>query len=227
MRRLAILFTLAAVLASLLAVNVDAAKCRTHCVRKCTPTKARRVARVAQPAKVAAGPVVKAPVINVPACPACPQAVVNVPQQPAPQVFAPQTAITTDDCYVYIVRDNDMLVLDKNTFCLKSRIALNNYVPSGSPSAFGAGPMQKSGAAMPGTAQPGNGYKTPSAMPAMPGAGPQAPGTQQQIQAPKTDSGVTLQTPQSSLSAPAVPAMPKTPPTTITAPGATITKPGF
>jgi|GEM_PF-1257377 len=83
--------------------------------------------RHAKPARVARGPILTcpAPIVNVPqqAAP-----VVNVPQQPAPVVnvpaFPPTVGITVDACNIYIVQGNQLMILDKNTYCLKKTVPL-------------------------------------------------------------------------------------------------------
>lgn len=105
----------------------SAVRCRTVC----TPKK--KVVRPSTPARAARGPVAPvvhvpqqpAPVVNVPAQPA---PVVNVPAQPAPVVNVapspPTVGITVDNCSIYIVRENQLIVLDKNTYCLKKSVPL-------------------------------------------------------------------------------------------------------
>lgn len=100
-------------------------------------------ARRARPAAAARGPVVTcpAPVVNVPqqAAP-----VVNVPQQAAPIVNVPPNpptvGVTVDNCYIYIVQNDQLMVIDKNTYCLKKTVPLTGAALSmeGSP---GAGAM--------------------------------------------------------------------------------------
>ena len=82
---------------------------------------------MARPARAARGPAVTcpAPVVNVPqqAAP-----IVNVPQQPAPVVNVPanppSTAISVDSCNIYIVRNNQLTILDKNTYQVKQTVPL-------------------------------------------------------------------------------------------------------
>ena len=87
---------------------------------KCT-CKAKRHS---MPARAARGPVVTcpAPIVNVPK-----QAppVVNVPQQPAPVVNVaappPSVSVTSDNNYIYIVRENQLMIMDKcNYSCVKT-----------------------------------------------------------------------------------------------------------
>lgn len=83
--------------------------------------------RHARPARVARGPMVTcpSPVVNVPqqAAP-----VVNVAPGPAPVVnipaLPPTVGITVDNCMIYIVRENQLMVLDKNTFEVKKTVPL-------------------------------------------------------------------------------------------------------
>lgn len=101
------------------------AKCRK--VTRWVCPKKPVVRRTARPAAAARGPMVNcpAPVVNVPEQPA---PVVNVPQQPAPVVNVasppPTVGITTDNCFIYIVRGDQLMVLDKNTYELKKTISL-------------------------------------------------------------------------------------------------------
>ena len=101
------------------------AKCRK--VTRWVCPKKSAVRRTARPAAAARGPVVNcpAPVVNVPEQPA---PVVNVPQQPAPVVNVPSppptVGITTDNCFIYIVRGDQLMVFDKNTYCLKKTVPL-------------------------------------------------------------------------------------------------------
>lgn len=98
--------------------------------------KAKR-ARVSRPARVARGPMVTCPtpVVNVPqqAAP-----VVNVPQGPAPVVnvppFPPTVGVTVDNCYIYVVQGDKLMVIDKNSYCLKQTIPLTE-----TPATTGAG----------------------------------------------------------------------------------------
>ena len=86
----------------------------------------------AMPARKGAGPATRpvvncpAPVVNVPQQPA---PVVNVPEQPAPVVNVaappPSTAITVDTSSIYIVRDNQLIILNKSDLCLKSKVSLD------------------------------------------------------------------------------------------------------
>lgn len=105
----------------------SAVRCRTVC----TPKK--KTVRRSTPARAARGPV--APVVHVPQqpapvanVPAQPAPVVNVPAQPAPVVNVPPSppnvGITVDNCSIYIVRENQLMVLDKNTYCLKKSVPL-------------------------------------------------------------------------------------------------------
>lgn len=75
-----------------------------------------------------------APVVNVPAQAA---PVVNVPQQAAPIVnvppFPPTVGITMDSCNIYIVKGDNLLILDKNTYCLKQTVPLTGGTGSASP----------------------------------------------------------------------------------------------
>jgi Tfp pilus assembly protein PilE len=92
-----------------------------HCPKKHT------VRRAARPAAAARGPVVTcpSPVVNVPQRPA---PVVNVPQQAAPIVNVPASpptvGITVDNCFIYVVRENQLMVIDKNTYELKKTVPL-------------------------------------------------------------------------------------------------------
>ena len=78
-------------------------------------------------ARAARGPIVTcpAPVVNVPAQAA---PVVNVPAQPAPVVNIPPSpptvGITVDNCSIFIVRENQLIVLDKNTYEVKKTVPL-------------------------------------------------------------------------------------------------------
>lgn len=127
---------LAAVFAAsvFMTAGVDAAKCPTrykarhHIVTKHkAPAMHAKVVKKATPARAARGPVVTcpAPVVNVPqqAAP-----VVNVPAQPAPVVnvgpMPPTVGITVDDCSIFIVRENQLIVLDKNTYEVKKTVPL-------------------------------------------------------------------------------------------------------
>jgi len=102
----------------------------------------RRVARrVSKPATVARGPA--APVINVPQQPA---PVVNIPQQPAPVVNVPPcpmtAGVTVDECYIYIVQNNQLMVIDKKSYCLKTTVPLHGAETTDTTGAMtGAGPM--------------------------------------------------------------------------------------
>lgn len=83
--------------------------------------------RRARAARVARGPMVTcpSPIVNVPAQAA---PVVNVPQGPAPVVnipaFPPTVGVTVDSCNIYIVQGNQLMILDKNTYCLKQTVPL-------------------------------------------------------------------------------------------------------
>ena len=101
-----------------------------HHYRTCYRMKrvrCRRHYRHHRPAQAARGPMVTcpAPVVNVPqqAAP-----VVNVPQQAAPVVNVaappPGVGITTDSTSIYIVRGNQLMVLDKCTFEVKKTVTL-------------------------------------------------------------------------------------------------------
>ncbi len=104
-----------------------AKKAKCHKVTKWVCPKKHKVRKAARPAMAARGPVVTcpAPVVNVPQQPA---PVVNVPQQPAPVVNVPASpptvGITTDNCFIYIVRGDQLMVFDKNTYCLKKTVPL-------------------------------------------------------------------------------------------------------
>lgn len=104
--------------------------------------RVRRHIRKARPATIARGPIINvpqapAPVVNVPqqAAP-----VVNVPQQPAPVVnvpaFPPGVAVTVDNCNIYVVQGNQLMVFDKNTFCLKQTVPITGATAAPT----GAGP---------------------------------------------------------------------------------------
>ncbi len=102
---------------------------KTKCYRvtkwRC-PTK-HKAKRYARPAHIARGPVVNcpAPVVNVPqqAAP-----IVNVPQQPAPVVNvaapSPTVGITVDNCNIYIVRGDQLTVIDKSNYECKRTVPL-------------------------------------------------------------------------------------------------------
>lgn len=154
MRRLVILMTVVFVASVMGAPAVEAARykstrgtnvrCKRVTVTRCTPKK-KRVARtrtrvvtryVHVPAAAGAGPVV-----NVPQQPA---PIVNVPQQPAPVVnippTPPNTAVTVDSNFIYIIRDNQLLILDKNGLCLKQSVMLDQLTTAGTTMPSGAGP---------------------------------------------------------------------------------------
>jgi len=86
-----------------------------------------KMVKKATPARAARGPMVTcpAPVVNVPqqAAP-----VINVPAQPAPVVnvgpMPPTVGITVDNCSIFIVRENQLIVLDKNTYEVKKTVPL-------------------------------------------------------------------------------------------------------
>jgi hypothetical protein len=86
-----------------------------------------KMIRRAKAAGVARGPMVTcpAPVVNVPqqAAP-----IVNVPAQAAPVVNIPASpptvGITVDSCSIFIVRENQLIVLDKNTYEVKKTVPL-------------------------------------------------------------------------------------------------------
>jgi hypothetical protein len=86
----------------------------------------KRVARVSR-VRAGAGPTCPAPIVNVPqqAAP-----VVNVPQQPAPVVNVaappPGVGITTDQCNIYVVQGDQLLVIDKNTMCVVKKTTLGS-----------------------------------------------------------------------------------------------------
>lgn len=113
------------------AAKMYKAKAR-HCKVVCRRVhkKARRIVR---PARMGAGPAIK-PVVNCPAV-TCPNPQVNVaaPNVTCPPVNVPTVGITVDDCNIYIVQENELLVLGKNDFCLKRRVSLNPP-PSAPPS---------------------------------------------------------------------------------------------
>lgn len=100
---------------------------KAHCKMVCKPKAKKMTKRMARPARYARGPVVNcpAPVVNVPeqAAP-----IVNVPQQPAPVVNVPPSpptvGITVDNCSIFIVRENQLIVLDKNTYECKKMVPL-------------------------------------------------------------------------------------------------------
>lgn len=101
---------------------------RHHIVRKHKVTVVcRPVKRRARPARAARGPVLRCPtpVVNVPRQPA---PVVNVPQQPAPVVNIPPSpptvGVTADNTNLYIVRENQLTVLDKCTYEVKKTMTL-------------------------------------------------------------------------------------------------------
>lgn len=93
----------------------------------CKVKHRKKVARRSMPARVARGPMVTcpAPVVNVPqqAAP-----VINVPAQAAPVVNVPPApptvGITVDNCSIFIVRENQLTVLDKNTYEVKKTVPL-------------------------------------------------------------------------------------------------------
>jgi len=112
---------------------------RTHAVRM-TRHKARscktvkrvvcrpvRHVRHVRRAPIGSGPVIR-PVVNVPApavtCPN-PQVHVAAPNVTFPPLNVPTVGITVDDCNIYIVRENELLVLGKTDMCLKRRVPLN------------------------------------------------------------------------------------------------------
>lgn len=104
-----------------------ACKAVKHTYYKMTCKPKMRTKRASRPARLARGPSVTcpAPVVNVPqqAAP-----VVNVPQGPAPVVNVPPSpptvGITVDNCNIYIVRENQLMILDKNTYQVKSTVPL-------------------------------------------------------------------------------------------------------
>lgn len=124
--------------------------------------KAKRVVRRSRPATVARGPSVTcpAPVVNVPQQPA---PVVNVPEGPAPVVNVaappPGVAVTVDNCNIYIVQGSQLMVLDKNTYCLKQSVPITGSAAG----TTGAGPMLPS--TQPGIIQPD---LQPSTIPSQP-----------------------------------------------------------
>ena len=107
-----------------------------HCYR------VKRHVRKARAASVARGPAITcpAPVVNVPqqAAP-----VVNVPQQAAPVVnvppFPPTVGVTVDSCNIYIVQGDQLMVLDKNTYCLKQSVPLTGATTTGTMGTTGSG----------------------------------------------------------------------------------------
>ena len=109
-----------------------------HRARSCKMIKrvvCRPVRRHVRRAPVGAGPVVR-PVVNVPApTVTCPNPQVNVaaPNVTFPPVNVPTVGVTVDDCNIYIVRENELLVLGKTDMCLKRRVPLNPP-PSAPPS---------------------------------------------------------------------------------------------
>jgi hypothetical protein len=97
--------------------HVKTKNCRMVCRHKKKHHKARA-------ASVARGPIINvpAPVVNVPQGPA---PVVNVPQQPAPVINeAPTVGITVDSSSIYIVRGNQLTVLDKCSYECKKTLTL-------------------------------------------------------------------------------------------------------
>lgn len=143
MRRLMILIVAVLISCSLMVSTADAAtptrktaiqrksgckvKCRTVC-----PTTKRAVRRA--PVRKGAGPVCPAPVVNVPQQPA---PVVNVPQQAPPVVNVaappPGVGITTDECYIYVVKGDELMVIDKKTMCVVKRSSLSTSSGSSPP----------------------------------------------------------------------------------------------
>jgi len=117
-----------------------------HGVRyRCYPVR-KHIRRAARPATVARGPVCPAPVVNVPqqAAP-----VVNVPQQPAPVVnvpaFPPTVGVTVDNCNIYVVQNDQLMIIDKNTYCLKQSVPLTGITPASGSSTGTGGTTMPSG----------------------------------------------------------------------------------
>jgi hypothetical protein len=58
----------------------------------------------------------------------CPAPVVNVPQQAAPVVNVPApeptVGVATDNCNIYIVRGNQLTVVDKNTYQVRRTVPI-------------------------------------------------------------------------------------------------------
>lgn len=87
------------------------------------PVKKKR----SMPARTARGPMVTcpSPVVNVPqqAAP-----IVNVPQQPAPVVNIPPeqpgVGVTTDAANIYVVRGNQLIILDKRCYEVRNTVTL-------------------------------------------------------------------------------------------------------
>ena len=152
MRRLVILLALvfAASLVSAPALGATAYPTKTPKVHRTTTKKVakakmrcypvKRYKAKAKPARAGAGP--KAPVVNCPApvvnVPQQPAPIVNVPEQPAPVVNVaappPSTAITVDTTSIYIVRDNQLWILNKNDLCLKNKVSLDQVGSTPMPS---------------------------------------------------------------------------------------------
>lgn len=133
---------------------------------------AKRYVRRARPASAARGPVVNvpAPIVNVPAQAA---PVVNVPQGPAPVVnvppFPPAVGVTVDNCNIYIVQNDQLMVIDKNTYCLKQTVPLTASATTGTMGTTGTtgtmestGGMTGAGPVLPAPEQPSTGTMTPS-----------------------------------------------------------------
>lgn len=140
MRKLLILLAVVFAASLITTAGVDAAKCPTkykarhHMVRKHKTSAMKCPMRHhrARPARYARGPIVNcptppAPIVNVPqqAAP-----VVNVPQGPAPVVNIPPNppgvGITTDSTMIYIVRGNELMILDKCTYEVKKTVTLES-----------------------------------------------------------------------------------------------------
>ena len=139
MRKLLMVLAVVFATSFLATAGVEAAACPTkHVVRHCLRHKHKAMKawrhhkkRVAKPAAVGRGPIVNvpaqaAPIINVPAQAA---PIVNVPEQPAPVVNVaappPTVGITTDNTMIYIVRGNQLMVLDKCTYEVKKTMSLD------------------------------------------------------------------------------------------------------
>lgn len=143
MRRFAILLIAVLVICAVMAMAVNAAttskkqttshkaykathaKAKIACRTVCKPVRhvrhVRHVKRAVAPRR-GAGPTVLS-------CPKAPAPVVNIPQQAPPVVNVaappPGVGITTDDCSIFIVQGDQLMVLDKNTLCLKKKTTLS------------------------------------------------------------------------------------------------------
>ncbi len=109
-------------------------RCTTTCTTKCVPIKKKvtkkkikrhSVRRVYRPSVSARGPSVTCPAPNVRV--EAPNVSVSPPNVnvAAPNVNVPWNGVTVDECNLYIVKDNELIILNKRDMSLVRRMPLD------------------------------------------------------------------------------------------------------